>query len=106
MLNVKEIHEEALSAALSAEKKFIEQYGETPYCGFAWVKFYTDGRSALTKEMVKQGIIKKSWDRGYDIWNPTGTGSQSMDVREAGSAAYAAVWKNHGVKCYMESRAD
>jgi hypothetical protein len=106
MLNVKEIHQEALSAALSAEKQFIEQYGEPMYCGFAWVKFYVDGRSSFAKELVAAGIAKKSWDKGYDIWNPTGTGSQSMDVREAGSAAYAAVWKSHGVKCYMESRAD
>lgn len=106
MLNVKEIHQEALSAAISAEKQFVEKYGQTPYCGFAWVKFYIDGRSAIAKQLLKEGIVSKSWNYGYDVWNPTGNPTQSMDVKEIGSEAYASVWKKHGVKCYMESRAD
>ena len=105
-LNIVEIHQEALNAAIAAEKEFVQKYGETPYCGFAWVKFHVDGRSNIAKQLLKNGIVRKAWNHGYDAWNPTGNGTQSMDIKEMGSEAYASVWRKYGVKAYMESRAD
>jgi hypothetical protein len=101
-----EIHELARQAAIKAEASFVEQYGETAYCGFAWVKLMLDGRKPYTKELVKQGIISKGWDNGYIVWNPAGNGTQSMDVKETGARAYANVMQSFGIRAYAESRAD
>ena len=101
-----EIHTLAKQAAIEAEAVFMEQYGEPAYCGFAWVKLMLDGRKPYTKELLKQGIISKGWNNGYIIWNPTGNGTQSMDVKKAGAIAYANVMQSFGIRAYAESRAD
>lgn len=100
------LHNEALAAALTAQQEFLDQYGEMAYCGFAWVQIYEDGRNPFIKALVKAGIAEKAWDRGYIIWNPTKTGTQSMDVKETACQAYAKVFQQYGVKAYMGSRAD
>jgi hypothetical protein len=40
------------------------------------------------------------------IWNPTSNFTQSMDVKEAGSTAFAKVLRDNGIDAYMGSRAD
>lgn len=105
-LNVLEIHQEALNYAIHVEKEFMKEHGEPAYCGFAWVKFKIDGRSNFAKQLLKNGIVKKAWDYGYDAWNPTGNPTQSMDIKEVGAEAYAAIWRSYGVNVYMGSRAD
>jgi len=100
------LHNEALENAFVAQQDFIEQFGEPAYCGFAWVTIYEDGRSPFVKALVQAGIAKKSWGKGYIIWNPTNTGTQSMDVKEVACDAYAQVFRNHGVVAYMGSRPD
>ena len=101
------LHNEALASALIAQQQFLDTYGEMTYCGFAWVEIYADGRSPFMKKLVKEGIAKKGWDsKNYIIWNPTNVGTQSMDVKECASQAYANVFQKYGVKAYMGSRAD
>ncbi len=105
-LTIIEMHNLALEAAVEAETEFMNEFGEPAYCGFAWVRFMIDGRSPMAKELVKKGIAKKAWNKGYSIWNVTGNHTQSMDVKECGASAYAHVMQSFGIPAYMESRAD
>ena len=100
-----EIHEEATKEAKKAVADFIAKHGEPFYCGFAWVNI-CDGRSAFAKALKKAGIASKSYSKGFDVWNPSGHPTQSMDAKEQGAYAYAEVLRKYGIKCYAQSRAD
>jgi hypothetical protein len=50
--------------------------------------------------------FRKSYWGGLDLWNPGGSGTQSMDVKETGARAYAETLEKFGIKAYMMSRAD
>ena len=100
-----EIHEMAKQEAVMYASEWEQEHGEMAYCGFAWVTIF-DGRSKFTKELVKAGVARKSWDGTYTIWNPSEHPTQSMDTKEAGAEAYARVLKAFGVKAYAESRPD
>jgi hypothetical protein len=99
------IYEEAMKSAMQAEKDFFEKHGEPMYCGFAWVTI-PNGRSKFVNWCKKIGLGSKHWSKGWYIWNPTGSGTQSMDIKEVGSKAFADVLQKHGIDCYMGSRAD
>jgi hypothetical protein len=75
------------------------------YCGFAWVDI-SNGRDPFVNWCRKNNVGKKHWNRGWMIWNPTSNFTQSMDVKEAGSTAFAKVLRNNGIDAYMGSRAD
>ena len=118
---VEMIHAEAISAAKSAIREFLDdwnantggnQYGEPLYCGFAWVNVYPEHKGNTRLGKVERSLLKamgfrKDWTgKAYELWNPSGYAGQSMDVKEAGARAYANVLKAHGFKAYMGSRAD
>ena len=104
-MNFKLIYEQAVQAAQQAEADFIAQYGEPMYCGFAWVDI-SNGRDPFVNWARKNNVGKKHWNKGWMIWNPTGNFTQSMDVKEAGSSAFAKVLRDNGIPAYMGSRAD
>jgi hypothetical protein len=93
-------------------------YGEPIYCGFAWVtvypKFAHKGNTRLGRAergefdrvMTGLGARKDYTGQAYQLWNPSGWAGQSMDAKEAGAAAAAAVLKRYGFSAYMNSRAD
>ena len=88
------------------EKTGGNQYGEPMYCGFASTKIYgVKGNTKLGKAFKAAGI-EKDYSGAYSIWNPSGHGGQSMDVKEVGAQACAQVFKNYGFTAYMDSRAD
>ena len=100
------LHEEAVAAAKQAEADFREKHGEPWYCGFAWVKI-TPATSSFARQLRKAGVVDKvAWDGGYDIWNPGGSHTQSMDIKEHGAAAYADTLREAGIDAYAMSRAD
>ena len=100
------LHQEAISAAQQAEADFREKHGEPWYCGFAWVKI-TPATSSFARQLRKAGVVDHvAWNGGYDIWNPGGSGTQSMDIKEQGAVAYAGVLQEAGIKAYAQSRAD
>lgn len=99
------IHNEALALAKKAESDYVAQYGEPFYCGFAWVDI-DNGRSPFVNWCKKNGVGSKHWRKGWCIWNPAGNGTQSMDVKEAGAYAYAAVLRNYNIDAQAGSRAD
>lgn len=96
---------EAFNAAKQAETAFVLAHGEPMYCGFAWVNI-TPGNCNLANYLKKQGLARKSYYGGVDVWNPGKNNTQSMDVKEAGAAAYADVLRKYGFKACMMSRAD
>lgn len=104
-MDILEIHNQAVEAAKKAEQDFYERNGEPAYCGFAWVRFIADGRSALAKQLKKIGA-EKSWNYGYYIWNVTNNPTQSMDLKMAGAIAYVEVMQAFGIKVYAECRPD
>lgn len=114
-VKVQMIHTEATSAAKAAVATLLDewnantggnQYGEPMYCGFAWVDIKVRSNSKLGKALQSVGF-RKSWQGGIlQLWDPAQHRGQSMDCKEAGAQAYAAVWKTYGVNMSWGSRAD
>jgi len=105
MLN--QIVEEAFEAARQAEADFRARHGEPGYCGFAWVDVYVDRtNSKQAKELIAAGLKKDYKPKCLSVWNPGGSGTQSMDIKEAGAHAFAEVLRKAGLRAYAGSRAD
>tara|TARA_B100000900_G_scaffold31379_1_gene23779 strand:+ start:28 stop:423 length:396 start_codon:yes stop_codon:yes gene_type:complete len=113
--DVQAIKQEAIESAQKAAVEFLadwnartggNEYGEPMYCGFASTKIYgVKGNTKLGKAF-KQAGLEKDYSGAYSIWNPSGHGGQSMDVKEVGAQACADVFRKYGFTAYMESRAD
>ena len=113
--DVQAIKQEAIESAQKAAVEFLRdwnartggnEYGEPMYCGFASTKIYgVKGNTKLGKAF-KQAGLEKDYSGAYSIWNPSGHGGQSMDVKEVGAQACADVFRKYGFTAYMESRAD
>lgn len=100
------IRQEALDAAKSAALQHLDTVGENMYCGFAWVNIYgVKGNTKLGKTLKAAGI-EQSYDKSYQIWNPSGVGTQCMLTKEVGAQAAADVFVKYGFRSYMGSRAD
>jgi hypothetical protein len=97
---------EAQQAAAQAAQDYITTHGEDWYCGFAWVTVYEKGSTKLGRALLKSGF-KKAYGGGLQMWNPSGHGTQSMSVKEAGAEAAARILKERlGVTVYAGGRAD
>ena len=99
------IYAQALGAAKQAEQEYFEKHGEPMYCGFAWVDF-PSARTQFVYWCKKNDIGSKHWKKGWQIWNPSGNYTQSMDIKEAGAHAFAKVLNGYGIECFASSRAD
>ena len=86
---VKAIHIEATSAAQAAAQRFRDQHGEFGCCGFAWVNVPVKASTRLGRALKEVGF-RRSYSGGMDLWNPGGTPTQSMDIREHAAVAYAS----------------
>lgn len=102
-------HTEALEAAKKAgQKYFTEVLGSTDRyaCGFAWVRMpHVKLNTKLGKEAQSVGF-SKSYNKGAELWNPSGLHCQNIDAKEAGADAYAKVMQQYGFEVYSESRLD
>lgn len=103
--NIKSVHNTATVAAEKAEADFRTQYGEPGYCGFAWVHVSEKASTKLGRALKEVGF-RKSYQGGLDLWNPGGSGTQSMEIKETGAMAYAEVLRQNGIDAYMRSRTD
>ena len=103
--NIESIHNTATSAAEHAEADFRARHGEPGYCGFAWVKVSEKASTKLGRALKTVGFTK-AYGGGLQLWNPGGSYTQSMDIKETGARAYAEVLKSHGITAYMSSRPD
>jgi hypothetical protein len=103
--NIESINNTATAAAERAEADFRAKHGEPGYCGFAWVKVSEKASTKLGRALKTVGF-RKSYNGGLDLWNPGGSGTQSMDIKEAGAEAYAEALRGFGINAYACSRAD
>jgi len=102
-----QVVQEAFEAARQAEADFRARHGEPGYCGFAWVDVYVDRtNSKQAKELIAAGFKKDYKPKCLSVWNPGGSGTQSMDIKEAGAHAFAEVLRKAGLRAYAGSRAD
>ena len=99
------IYNEAIEAGNKAYNEYFEKYGEPMYCGFAWA-YFPSARTPFVTWCKKNSVGSKHWSKGWQIWNPCGHGTQSMDLKEVSAQAFCEVLEKHGIVCYMESRAD
>jgi len=111
-LNCQAVAEEMRTAALEAALARIEQYGEQWFCGFAWVTVYPQHRGNTRAGKAERRVLeamglRKDWTgKAYELWNPSGLGTQCMSTKEAGAGAAAAVLKRYGFTASAHSRAD
>ena len=101
------LHNTATQAAVEACQTVEEERGGQWWpCGFAWVNV-RPATQPFARWLKKEGIVKsRSWQGGYDIWNPSNNSTQSMDAKEAGARAYARVLQANGIHAYAQSRMD
>ena len=106
-MSLDQVMQDARKAAEQAELAFVLKHGEPAYCGFAWVDVLVDRtNSKQAKELIRLGFKKSYRPRCLTLWNPGGSPTQSMDVKETGAQAFAKVLQQAGVNAYMGSRAD
>jgi len=103
--NIESEHNTATAAAQRAEAEFRARHGEPGYCGFAWVVVREKGNTKVGRALKSVGF-KPAYGGGLSLWNPGGSFTQSMDIKETGAEAYAKVLREHGLDAYMGSRAD
>ena len=95
-----------LSVARKAAQDFLATHGDRDACGFAWVTVYEKGSTKLGRALLKCGF-RKQYGGGLTMWNPSGLGVQSINVKEEGAEAFAKFIREHlGVKAYAQSRMD
>ena len=104
--NLASVHNTATQAAAKATEDFLAKHGDRDACGFAWVTVYEKGSTKLGRALKAVGF-KPAYGGGLQLWNPSGHGTQSMSVKEAGAQAYADVLRSFGIdKAYAGGRAD
>ena len=103
--NIESVHNTAIAAAQRAEADFRARHGEPGYCGFAWVTVPEKASTKLGRALKTVGFTK-AYGGGLQLWNPGGSYTQSMDIKETGAQAYADVLRSFGINAYMSSRAD
>jgi len=104
---VQAVLNEAGEQARSATKAFLAKHGDRDACGFAWVTVYdVRSNSKLGKALATVGF-RKAWDKGLQLWNPSGHPTQAITAKEEGAEAYAKVLSSKlGLKAYAGSRMD
>ena len=98
---------EAAIQARTAAKAHYDTHGDRDACGFAWVDVYgVRSNSRLGKTLQSYGF-RKTYTGGLQLWNPSGAGSQSISILEAGAEAYARVLTERlSIRAYAGSRLD
>ena len=98
---------EAAQQARTAAKDFFQKHGDRDACGFAWVDIYgVRSNSRLGKTLQSFGF-RKSYTGSLQLWNPSGSMTQSISILEAGAEAYAKVLTDKlAIRAYAGSRLD
>lgn len=104
---ISQIVADARQAAQQATEAYIAQNGDWDACGFAWTSIYgVKGNTKLGKMLKAAGVDQNSYERCFQIWNPSGHGTQSITAKEKGAQAAAEVFRQHGFSAYAGSRLD
>lgn len=100
------IVQEAQTEAQKAARAALAQYGDRDACGFAWTSIYKVKGNTKIGKMLKAAGVRQSYDKSFQLWNPSGLGVQSMGILEAGADAAAQVFRKYGFTAYAGSRMD
>jgi hypothetical protein len=103
---VKAIVAEATQAAYDAAIKHQTLHGERSMCGFAWVNIHDVKGNTKLGKLLKAAGVRQDYSKAFSIWNPSGLGTQCIDIKEAGADAAAQVFKSYGFVAYSGSRLD
>ena len=100
--------DKARAAAAQAAVDYIAQNGESYYCGFSWTNLPDIKLNTKLGKAFAACGFKKSYNKGVDLWNPSGNFTQSMDVKEAGAYAFVEVLRAElpGIRAEVGTRAD
>lgn len=96
------------AAAAAADEYYSRVFNgqDTGACGFASVKTYVKGNTAIARALKKHGF-SRSYPAGYELYNPSGMRVQSVDVLYAGAVRAAEILTEQlGAKFYAVSRLD
>ena len=107
--DIKRIVEEAQDAAYRAADVFEQTHfpnGGWGACGFAWMNIYGVKGNTKIGRRLKQAGVGQSWDKCFQLWNPSGYPTQNIDTLEAGARAAAEVFKRYGFDAGAGSRLD
>ncbi len=97
---------EAFQEARKAAQEALARYGDRDACGFAWTNIYKVKGNTKLGKMLKAAGVRQSYDRSFQLWNPSGLPVQSMGILEAGADAAAQVFRKYGFEAYAGSRMD
>jgi len=107
------IRNEMITAAQqAAQQMYSRMGGDRGACGFAWTTVYPANKGntkagKAERVILEQMGFRKDWTgKAYEIWNPSGSPVQNIDVKEAGANAAALVLRKYGFKAYSNSRMD
>ena len=103
---VNSIVAEAQLAARQAALAALQRYGDRDACGFAWTSIYKVKGNTKLGKMLKTAGVRQSYDKSFQLWNPSGVGVQSMGILEEGARAAAEVFRQYGFEAYAGSRMD
>jgi hypothetical protein len=103
---VKEIVAEATQAAYDAAVKYQTLHGDQAACGFAWVNIHGIKGNTKLGKLLKAAGVDQNYTRAFSIWNPSGLGTQCVNVKDAGAEAAAKVFNSYGFTAYAGSRLD
>ena len=103
---VNSIVAEAQLAARQAALAALQRYGDRDACGFAWTSIYKVKGNTKLGKMLKAAGVRQSYDKSFQLWNPSGVGVQSMGILEEGARAAAEVFRQYGFEAYAGSRMD
>jgi hypothetical protein len=107
--DIKQIVHEARIAAYAAAQTYFNDVMDCVdggACGFAWINIHGIKGNTRIGRKLKQAGVDRSWDKSYQIWNPSGYPVQNIDTLEAGARAAAEVFKRYGFTAYAGSRLD
>ena len=106
--DLKRIVDEACDAAYKAADTYENDVmqGGWGACGFAWMNIYGIKGNTKIGRRLKQAGVGQSWDKSFQIWNPSKYPTQNIDTLEAGARAAAEVFKRYGFEAYAGSRLD
>jgi len=106
---VKDIVAEASQAATEAATLFFQTKlgGRDQFaCGFAWVDILGIKGNTKLGRTLKEAGIRQSYNKAFQLWNPSGLYVQNVDTLEAGAEACAQVLRKYGFDAYAGSRLD
>jgi hypothetical protein len=107
--DLKTMVQQAQEAAYRAADVFEQEHfpnGGWGACGFAWVNIYGIKGNTRIGRKLKQAGVEQSWDKSFQLWNPSKYPTQNVDTLEAGARAAAEVFKRYGFTAYAGSRLD